>query len=84
MNLTDWLHHQPGFDDVTGEPLIRRTDDEPDTIRVRLEKYQEMTAPLLDFYREKGVLYGFAGTESDVIYKELEKFLKVKIPRIEI
>lgn len=75
---------QSGFDDVTGEPLIRRADDEPETIRIRLEKYNEMTAPLLDYYRSKGVLFGFAGTESDVIYKDLEAFLKEKLPRIEL
>lgn len=69
---------------MTGEPLIRRPDDEPDTIKYRLEKYNEMTAPLLDYYRSKGVLFGFAGTESDVIYKDIAEFLKLKIPRIEL
>jgi adenylate kinase family enzyme len=78
------LLQQSGFDDVTGEPLIRRADDEPETIRVRLEKYNEMTAPLLDYYKSKGVLFGFKGTESDVIFKELEQFLKTKLPRIEV
>jgi adenylate kinase family enzyme len=72
-----------GFDDVTGEALIRRVDDEPETVRVRLEKYQELTKPLLDFYSEKGVLFRFPGNQSDVIYKDLSAFLKVKIPSIE-
>lgn len=73
-----------GFDDVTGEALIRREDDEPETIRIRLEKYKEMCTPLLDFYKSKGVLFGFQGTESDVIYKDIELFLKAKLPRIEV
>ena len=69
---------------MTGEALIRRTDDDPETIRFRLQKYNEMTAPLLEFYKSKGVLFGFSGTESNVIYQDLEKFLKVKLPRIEV
>jgi adenylate kinase len=40
----------PGIDDVTGEPLIQRPDDRPETIRKRLAEYQEKTAPLIGYY----------------------------------
>ncbi|CAH8632340.1 unnamed protein product [Schistosoma margrebowiei] len=39
-----------GFDDVTGEPLIRRDDDDLITVRKRLDVYQLSTLPLLDYY----------------------------------
>jgi len=35
----------------------RRSDDNPDTIRKRLEAYEKQTAPLLPFYRNKKLLY---------------------------
>jgi len=37
-------------DDVTGEALIQRDDDEEETVRNRLRVYHEQTAPLIDYY----------------------------------
>jgi adenylate kinase len=42
-----------GIDDVTGEPLIHRTDDQEDTIRNRLHVYHEQTKPLINYYIQK-------------------------------
>ena len=39
-----------GVDDVTGEPLIQRDDDQEATVRKRLEVYQAQTRPLVDYY----------------------------------
>ncbi|MDB5893782.1 MAG: adenylate kinase [Rhodoferax sp.] len=39
-----------GIDDVTGEPLIQRKDDEEETVRKRLEVYSAQTRPLVDYY----------------------------------
>ena len=39
-----------GQDDVTGEPLIQRDDDQEDTVRKRLDVYQRQTRPLVDYY----------------------------------
>lgn len=41
----------PGVDDVTGEPLIQRKDDHPDTVRNRLQVYQQQTHPLVQYYQ---------------------------------
>ena len=43
---------QAGTDDVTGEALIQRADDEEATVRKRLEVYQAQTRPLIDYYAE--------------------------------
>lgn len=45
-----------GIDDETGEPLIQRDDDKPEAIAHRLEVYEASTAPLIEYYREKGKL----------------------------
>ena len=42
--------------DVCGARLIIRDDDKPDVIRHRLEQYHEKTAPLVDFYTDRGLL----------------------------
>ncbi len=51
-----------GVDDVDGTPLVQRADDEPETIRRRLEVYHQATAPLVDFYEERGLLRRVDGT----------------------
>ncbi|MDD7804307.1 MAG: adenylate kinase [Endozoicomonas sp. (ex Botrylloides leachii)] len=39
-----------GKDDITGQPLMQRVDDQEETVRKRLSVYHEQTAPLVDFY----------------------------------
>ena len=53
-----------GIDDVDGTPLIQREDDEPETIRRRLQVFHDQTAPLIDFYEQRGQLRRFDGTRS--------------------
>ena len=42
---------QAGLDDLTGEPLVQRKDDQEATVRHRLDVYHEQTKPLVDYYR---------------------------------
>lgn len=42
----------PGIDDVTGEPLVQRDDDKPETVRQRLETYNRQTKPVLEYYKD--------------------------------
>lgn len=42
---------QEGVDDVTGEALIQREDDQEATVRNRLDVYHDQTKPLVDFYQ---------------------------------
>jgi adenylate kinase len=39
-----------------GREFVRREDDKPETVRARLKAYHEQTAPLLPYYRNKGLL----------------------------
>ena len=42
----------PGKDDVTGEDLIQRDDDNEETVRKRLDVYRLQTEPLVEYYAE--------------------------------
>lgn len=42
----------PGIDDVTGEPLVQRPDDQEEAIRTRLAEYESKTAPLIGYYEK--------------------------------
>jgi adenylate kinase len=55
-HLTRQPPQKPGICDACGAQLIRRDDDKPETILVRMKAYEDTTRPLLDFYREKGLL----------------------------
>ena len=41
-----------GKDDVTGEDLVQRADDQEETVRKRIGVYQNETRPLIDYYRK--------------------------------
>ena len=47
---------QEGVCDNCGGKLVQRKDDAPETVKTRLEVYHRETAPLIDFYKERGVL----------------------------
>ena len=69
----------PGKDDVTGEPLVQRPDDHPDTVSERLRQYEMQTKPVLDFYHMKGLLKNFTGSESDKIWPEVKHYIKTEL-----
>jgi adenylate kinase len=51
------LIYQPpkneGVDDITGEALIQREDDMPETVKHRLQVYQDETKPLVNYYQSE-------------------------------
>ncbi len=50
-----------GICDDTGEALIQRKDDAPETIKNRLNVYDTETSPLIDFYRKRDLLQNIPG-----------------------
>ncbi|OQN99546.1 Adenylate kinase [Cryoendolithus antarcticus] len=59
-------------DDVTGEPLIQRSDDNEGVLKKRLGTYHEQTGPVVDYYREKGIWKGIdASKEPGEVWKSL-------------
>ncbi len=58
-----------GICDLCGAKLYQRDDDKEEAIKVRLENYHKQTAPLIKYYRGKGLLRAIAGTGTpDAIY----------------
>jgi adenylate kinase len=59
---------EPGLCDDDGKRLIQRDDDQAEIVRRRLAVYDENTAPLVEYYRRRGLLHCVDGTatQSDV------------------
>jgi len=65
---------EPMKDDVTGEPLIQRSDDNADTLKKRLGGYHQQTAPVVAYYKTKGIWTGIdASQEPGIVWKSLLK-----------
>jgi adenylate kinase len=47
-----------------GGKLYQRDDDKPETVKARLDVYNKQTAPLIDYYAAKKVLYTVDGSQS--------------------
>ena len=48
---------QEGICDKCGSELIQRKDDNEETVKSRLDAYYKQSAPIVDYYKERGVLY---------------------------
>jgi adenylate kinase len=53
----------PGKCDVDGSELYQREDDKAETVKNRIRVYFEQTAPLIEYYRRKGVLAEVDGAQ---------------------
>ncbi|HEV2357558.1 MAG TPA: adenylate kinase [bacterium] len=78
-------HHpprEPGRCDLDGTELIQRRDDAPDTIRRRLEVFRRWTAPLVDYYRARGIflVVDAEGTAEEVCSR-IEEFVAARSGR---
>lgn len=59
-----------------GTSFSRRPDDNAETMVTRLKAYNELTAPILPFYREKGILRSVDGMLNvNIVFAEIEKAL---------
>lgn len=59
-------------DDVTGEPLIQRSDDNVDALRKRLVTYHQQTSPVVQYYKKTGIWKGIdASQEPGQVWKSL-------------
>jgi adenylate kinase len=73
-------HKQPktaGVCDVCGSTeFVRRADDKEETVRARLDAYNAQTAPILPYYREKGLLRSVDGMEEiDEVGRQIDAVL---------
>lgn len=68
---------EEGVCDRCGKELILRDDDKPETVQKRLNVYHEQTQPLIDFYKNKGVLKEVDGTiDMNDVFNAIVKVLE--------
>ena len=66
-----------GVCDECGSKLILREDDHPETVQKRLDVYHSQTQPLIEYYREQGVLHTVDGTrQMQEVFQEICSILE--------
>jgi len=59
-------------DDITGEPLVQRSDDNADALKKRLVTYHDQTTPVAGYYKNTGIWKGIDATqEPGQVWKSL-------------
>ena len=61
-----------GVCDKCGSPTIQRDDETEEAISKRLDTYDEMTSPLVGFYKNEGNLLSVSATDSNVVLKAIQ------------
>ncbi|PVG02190.1 adenylate kinase [Serendipita vermifera] len=70
---------KPMTDDVTGEPLIQRSDDNVETLRKRLGAFHQQTGPVVEYYRKQGIWTSIDAAQSPgVVWDNLNKIFHSK------
>jgi adenylate kinase len=73
---------RPGVCDIDGSPLTQRDDDRPETVRRRIEVYQEQTAPVEQHYRSRGLLFEVDGEPAaDEVAQSLIREVERRVPK---
>uniref|UniRef100_A0A2K6MYU1 Adenylate kinase active site lid domain-containing protein n=1 Tax=Rhinopithecus bieti TaxID=61621 RepID=A0A2K6MYU1_RHIBE len=68
---------EPTKDNITGEPLIRRSDDNEKALKIRLQAYHTQTTPLIEYYRKRGIHSAIDASQTpDVFASILAAFSK--------
>lgn len=69
-----------GTCDACGTALVQRPDDTPPVVRERLRVYHEKTAPLVDFYAQRGLLTTIDGEQApDAVFAALGALIPARV-----
>lgn len=67
----------PMKDDLTGEVLVKRSDDNPDSLKKRLDAYHKQTKPLEEYYSKRKILYKIdASLTEDKVWQQIKGYAK--------
>ncbi|KAG5874573.1 hypothetical protein JTB14_009869 [Gonioctena quinquepunctata] len=70
---------KPMTDDETGEPLVRRSDDNVEALRKRLHTYHSQTKPLVDYYQIRGIHHRIDAAKSmDEVFKNIDSIFLMR------
>ena len=64
-----------GICDKCGGKIVQRDDETEEAISNRLDVYNEKTAPLVDFYKNEGMLLTVSATDSDAVVEAIQERL---------
>lgn len=62
--------------DECGGEVYQRADDNEEAFNKRVKTYFDVTAPIIDLYKEKGILYEVDSSEAEIAIKAVEDILK--------
>lgn len=82
FHATTHVPHTAGCCDDCGSELVQPADDRPESARVRLAAYAAATAPLIDFYRDQGLLVSIAATgePGEILARTLDGLAAIGLP----
>ena len=71
FHVTSLPPHMNDVCDFCGGKLFQREDDRPESIRVRMQAYEQSTRPLIDFYQKRGLLVSIppSGTPEETYHR---------------
>ena len=76
LNNKDMLPKVDGMCDICNTELKRRVDDNPDTYDERYNIYLEKTAPLIDYYKDRGIVYTVSASGTvDETHRQVKEVL---------
>ncbi|KZT74020.1 adenylate kinase [Daedalea quercina L-15889] len=69
-------------DDVTGEPLVQRSDDNVEALRKRLSVFHSQTGPVIEYYKQKGLWRPIDAAQSPtLVWENLRKVFTAQPPK---
>jgi adenylate kinase len=79
-NYTVSAPRQCGVCDLDGGELYQREDDRPDVVSERIKVYLKDTVPVVEYFREHGILREIDGTQGiDAVAADIERQLEVEV-----
>ena len=73
----DFMPKVEGVCDKCGGELYQRDDDNEESMNTRIKTYFEVTEPIIDYYKEQGVLKTIDSSQgNDIVFKEIENILR--------
>jgi len=82
FHVTEKPSKGKGVCDRCGGRLFQREDDRPEAITVRLDAYERSTAPLIEFYKNLGLLLPIVakGSPGEILVRTMDKLIKPEPP----
>lgn len=69
-------HQKSDLNQVTGEPLIQRSDDNEQALAKRLDSYHKNTTPVLSYYSKQGILRKLdASQKANTVYNTMKSII---------